>query len=98
MLRACEKAWSLKVKGRTRAGRTGFFQRVCRKAGITISRGTTKEEAKVQLALVQQALKEYQREHETKRQNWLEAMAEAQSGSAREGREESIGAMMRSSR
>jgi hypothetical protein len=76
-LRACEKAWVLKLCGRTRAGRTGYFQRVCRKAGIYIDRRVSKDEARVELALVRKALKEYQADHEAQRQNWLEAMAEA---------------------
>jgi hypothetical protein len=76
-LRACEKAWKLKLAGRTSAGRSGFFQRVCRKAGVVIPRIMTQAEAKAQLTLVRAALKEYREAHHERRQNWLEAMAEA---------------------
>jgi hypothetical protein len=76
-LRAAEKAWVLKIRGRVMGGRSGFFQRVCRKAGIVIPRQMSEVESRLHLEEVRQALQEYQVDHEQRRQNWLESMAEA---------------------
>jgi hypothetical protein len=77
ILRMREKAWSLKIKGRTGGGKSGFFSRVCRKAGITIDKKTTTAESIAALTQVKRELRTYKSQHESKRTSWLEAIAHA---------------------